>query len=86
MPRISSFDGIVIMMYHAEHGRAHFHARYAGEEVSVAIDTLEVLAGSLPTRALRLVREWAALHRAELQANWRRARDDDPLEPIAPLP
>ncbi len=29
-----------------------------------------MLAGSLPARALRLVREWATAHSAELEANW----------------
>jgi Domain of unknown function (DUF4160) len=85
VPRISTFYGIVITMYYREHGRAHFHARYAGREAVVAIDTAQVLAGSLPDRAVRLVREWAELHRAELEANWRRARDDAPLQPIDPL-
>jgi hypothetical protein len=51
----------------------------------MAIETLEVLAGSLPDRALRLVREWATLHRAELDADWRRARKGEPLERIPPL-
>ena len=85
MPRISEFYGIVIAMYYAEHGLPHFHALYAGDDASIAIETLEVLAGSLPDRALRLVQEWAVLHRAELHANWRRARDGEPLQPIAPL-
>ena len=86
VPRISAFYGIVIAMYFDEHGVPHFHARYAGQRASVAIATLEVLAGSLPERALRLVHEWAALHRGELEENWLRARDELPLEPIAPLP
>lgn len=86
MPRISSFYGIVIAMYYREHGRPHFHARYAGQEATLAIDTLEVLAGTLPARALRLVHEWATAHSEELAANWERSRTDIPLEPIAPLP
>ena len=86
MPRISEFYGIVIAMYYREHGVPHFHAIYAGEVAAVAIRTTEVLGGSLPPRALRLVAEWAAEHRAELEANWRRARADRPLEPIEPLP
>jgi hypothetical protein len=45
----------------------------------------ELLAGSLPPRALRYVREWAELHREELAANWSRARAEQPLEEIAPL-
>lgn len=75
MPRISEFYGIAIAMYYAEQGVPHFHALYAGQDVSIAIDSLEIFAGSLPERALRLVREWAEIHRAELEADWRRARD-----------
>lgn len=86
MPRISAFYGIVIAMYYREHGRPHFHAIYSGSEAAIAIDTLEVLAGALPPRALRLVSEWAAAHRDDLGANWQRARRDDPLEAIPPLP
>jgi hypothetical protein len=86
VPRISEFYGIVIAMYYAEHGVPHFHALYAGKDASIAIETLDVLAGSLPDRALRLVLEWAALHRAALEENWQRARDGLPLERIEPLP
>ena len=86
MPRISEFYGIVITMYYREHGVAHFHAIYGDEEASIAIDSLKVIAGSLPARALRLVREWAAVRRPQLEANWERAREYAPLEKIAPLP
>ena len=72
-------------MYYAEHGVPHFHALYAGQDASIAIESLEVLGGSLPDRALRLVREWAKIHRAELEDDWRRARDNEPLERIPPL-
>ncbi len=85
MPRISEFYGIVITMYYAEHGVPHFHALHVGQEASIAIDTLEVLAGSLSERTLRLVLTWAGIHRAELALNWHRARADQPLEPIEPL-
>jgi Domain of unknown function (DUF4160) len=86
VPRISEFYGIAIAMYYAEHGVPHFQALYAGRDASIAIDSLEILAGSLPDRAVRLVCEWAELHRAELAENWMRARDSQPLERIAPLP
>jgi hypothetical protein len=48
MPRISSFYGIVIAMYYKEHGPPHFHVRYAEHDASIAIETSEVLGGSLP--------------------------------------
>jgi len=42
--------------------------------------------GNIRSRtALRLIREWAELHRAELEANWERARARTPLDRIAPL-
>jgi hypothetical protein len=87
VPRISYFYGIGIWMYFNEgvHGRPHFHARYAEHTASVDLDGT-VLVGSLPPSARRLVREWAQLHQDELTANWQRALDGDPLEPIAPLP
>lgn len=66
------------------HARPHFHARYAGEAASVDFAG-ELIAGSLPRRALALVREWAAMHQDELRANWERARRDEPLQPIEPL-
>jgi len=84
VPVVSRFLGIVVSMYHHDHGVAHFHARYGEYTISVDIETGAVH-GTFPTRALGFVREWTALHRAELLENWRRARRQLPLEPIAPL-
>lgn len=70
MPRVSHFYGIAIEMYYADHPPQHFHAGYGGEEALIAIATGEVIAGSLPGRALRLVREWIAEHRVALEENW----------------
>lgn len=86
VPRISEFYGIVIAMYYREHGVPHFHATYAGETVVISIQTADVIAGSVPARALRLVREWSELHRDELRLNWARAREQAPLVRIDPLP
>jgi hypothetical protein len=88
MPRISSFFGIVITMYHDEGphpGRPHFHASYGSEEASFDIETLELIVGALPARARHMVTEWAEAHRAELRANWTRAREHLPLQKIEPL-
>jgi hypothetical protein len=52
----------------------------------VSIQTGDVIAGGVPARALRLVREWAELHRDELRLNWARAREQAPLVRIDPLP
>jgi hypothetical protein len=50
-----------------------------------AIESLELLRGSLPGRAEQLVREWAQLRQAELMRNWEQARAGEPLEQIEPL-
>ena len=88
MPRISAFYGIVIYLYFDEarhEGRPHFHAVYRCREASIDMQDGMVIAGSLPPRALRLVREWTYLHRAELLEDWELARLGRPLTPIAPL-
>lgn len=88
MPRISSFYGIAITMYHDEshHGLPHFHAIYGDDEGSFDIETLELIVGGLPARARKLVLEWAEAHRDELRENWSRAREHQPLQKIDPLP
>ncbi len=85
MPEISLFFGIVIRMYFDEHDPPHFHAIYSGDEVQVGIDPIQVLNGRLPSRAISLVIEWAALHQRELMDNWRRLRSDMPAEKVEPL-
>jgi hypothetical protein len=86
VPRISAFYGIVITMYWRDHPPPHFHATYAGQVAEIQIESLEVLDGWLPPRALRLVIEWAGLHQDELLDNWNRARAHERLSAIDPLP
>jgi hypothetical protein len=52
---------------------------------SVAFDA-ELIAGELPKRAAALVAERAQLHPVELAENWERARRDELLLEIDPLP
>lgn len=85
MPKISEFFGIVIYVYYRDHGPAHFHALYGGDEVLVAIDDLSVLEGRLTPRAMGLVIEWATLHQNDLQQVWQQALAHEPLSHIAPL-
>jgi len=85
MPTICRFFGIVIAMYYEDHAPPHFHARYGGQHAAFCVDPLGLIAGELSPRALGLVMEWARLHRAELLADWERARAGGPLEPIDPL-
>jgi len=85
MPTISQFFGIVIRMYYNDHAPPHFHAYYGGASATVDIETLEILEGTLPRRAISLIQEWAELHREELNADWQLAQEHQPLIPILPL-
>ena len=85
MPEISRFLGIIIRMFYNDHAPPHFHAEYGEHEALIEIESLAVYAGSLPNRAIALVREWAALHRDELRQDWLLARTGRLPSAIAPL-
>ena len=85
MPTICIFDGIKILMYYRDHTPAHFHVEYGDESAIVGIDPVLILEGSLSRSVRAKVFEWAAIHQAELRADWELARGRRPLHPIAPL-
>lgn len=85
VPRISEFFGIVIAMYHEDHGVPHFHAYYSGSRASFSIDPGRLLRGRLPSRVQRRVLTWAVAHQNELLDNWRRVQSGHVPDRIAPL-
>lgn len=70
MPVIAQFYGILIKMYFREHGVAHFHAIYGEFNGVFELDNLEMIEGDLPSRAQKLIRDWANLYREELKKMW----------------
>jgi hypothetical protein len=86
MPTISIFYGILIRMFFNDHSPPHFHARYGEFEATININTVEVIQGQLPRRALNLVQEWAMIHREELLEDWRLCRENAPPKKVEPLP
>jgi hypothetical protein len=85
MPEISRFLGIIIYMYFNEHQPPHFHARYNDQQASISIETLGVLEGALPGKALSLVIEWAMEHKNELMQNWLTMKATGKFNKIQPL-
>ena len=85
MPIISAFFGIVVRMYYDDHSPAHFHAEFHGDRGSFDLDG-ELLSGSIRSRvARRLIQEWAAIHRGELEENWENSREGRPMRALDPL-
>ena len=85
MPTICMFRGIKIYINWREHRPPHFHATYGNDEVLVLINELEVLEGSLPSKQLKMLLGWAALHQEELIENWNLAENQQELFSIDPL-
>ena len=71
MPVISSFFGILIKMFFADHAPPHFHAEYGVYKCLIGIKDFAIVEGYLPPRALSLVIEWASQHQEELMGNWK---------------
>jgi len=85
MPVISTFFGIIIRMFYADHEPPHFHVEYQGESATFDFSGT-LLAGQIRSpRVRRLIREWAQLHQFELRANWKRIKAQEQLRQIAPL-
>ncbi|MGI6450095.1 MAG: DUF4160 domain-containing protein [Desulfitobacteriia bacterium] len=85
MPIISMFFGIKITINWKDHLPPHFHAEYNNEAALVSIIDPKVIKGKLPKRQLKMVLAWAEMHSDELMQNWELARNNEPLNKIAPL-
>lgn len=88
MPELSRFRGIIVRMYwepDAPHHRPHFHAVYQDHAASIAIDTIELIAGGLPRKQQRLVEAWAELHQDELLEAWQAMLQQLPFQKIDPI-
>ena len=85
MPEISRFYGIIIRMFYGDHPPPHFHAVYQGQQAQINLESLEIMQGEIPRRALSLVREWATAHRTELERAWELASANRMPEKIEPL-
>lgn len=72
MPELSRFYGIVIRLHYEEreHLPPHIHAKYGKEAASIDISNGEIVSGSLPPNARRLVKEWVLLHSQEIIKIW----------------
>lgn len=85
MPEISLFYGIRITMYYDDHNPPHFHAEYNNNKAIIDIINVQVNRGYLPSKQLKIVLAWCAIHQDELMQNWELSKNDEPLNKIAPL-
>lgn len=72
MPTISSFYGIIIVMYlrNKEHNPPHIHAITADYDAPFLISTGELMEGEFPAKARAMVKEFIFKYKKELELMW----------------
>ena len=77
MPTVAELSRCKIQVYPGDHAPPHFKIFGPGTNANVAIETLEVLAGTADRRALREALDWASRpqNRALLRSTWRRLNE-----------
>jgi len=88
MPVISSFYGIIVLMYffdNRKHKLPHIHIQYGGEEAVVSIPDGNVIEGNIRQNKLKLVNAWIEIHKDELMKDWELAISGQPIFKIDPL-
>ena len=88
MPVISSFYGILVMMYYFDnkkHQAPHVHVRFHEFESVISIPDGVLLEGELAGNKLKLVQAWIEIHRDELLADWQLAVAGAQVFKIDPL-
>lgn len=68
-----------------QHHSPHFHAYYQDDIAVFSIEPVEILAGEMPRRQIRLVEAWAELHQQELIEVWTHMQTGEPAHTIEPL-
>lgn len=73
MPTISSFYGIVIVMYlrGKEHNPPHIHAITQDFDAPFALSNGELLDGEFPPKAKAMVKEFVLKYQNELEEMWK---------------
>ncbi|MCI8361894.1 MAG: DUF4160 domain-containing protein [Clostridia bacterium] len=83
MPVISKFYGIAIKIYfmQKENNPPHLHAIYGEYMSAINIETLEVIEGDLPEKALKLVKEWIIKNKEDIMDIWK-TQNFKKIEPL----
>ena len=88
MPELSRFFGIVvyiIMEPNSKHHKPHIHARCSGDTISIDIESISILEGSLPHNKQGKLIEWCRIHQDELKSAWDKVSCGELPDSIAPL-
>lgn len=76
MPTISSFHGIIIVMYlrNKEHNPPHVHAITKDFDAPFLISSGEIMEGEFPAKEKILVKKFINKYRSELEEMWEKEK------------
>lgn len=72
MPAIVVLGSVKITVYADDHHPPHFHVLTTEGEVLVRLSTMQVMAGRIRAKDLRVALEWAAANRKAIEDEWNR--------------
>ena len=87
MPKLCRIKGMIVKMLffdNQQHNEPHVHVYVAEHSAAVGLDG-NMLAGSLPIKSFKVLREWMTLHKTELSAAWNNAVIGNQFEEIKPV-
>ena len=84
MPIISQFYGVTILIYYRDHTPPHIHAKY-GDKEAIFDSNGNIRRGTLPLRAISLVREWMTSQDSELKKAFENIKRLKQINQIKPL-
>lgn len=70
--RVGKENGIVFQIRSNEknHSLPHIHAKFGDYNISISIETGEVLAGNLPPKNQRIAQKWVMENKEKLLTDW----------------
>ena len=74
---VQKIDGFNIEIYPNEHLPPHFHVKGPDINVSISIDTCEILKGTLKRSTKKKVEYFHSMHKARLVEVWNKLRPSD---------
>ena len=83
-PTLSRFYGIVVSIRLGDHPPPHIHAKHGEFSISVAINTLDILAGHFPKASWRILEQWMSDNREDILDAWVRTKEGRPAFRIPP--
>lgn len=77
MPQLANLGPVQVYMYYGDHPPPHFHILENEASCLVGIEGLDVLAGRISPRGLKIALAWAEKNQGFLLGKWQQFNEED---------